>query len=235
MVVSPDGTRLYVVCGYTDFIPISVSVIDTATNVVVATIDTQAPNPVGIAISPDGKKLFVPAAGGLPPDGSLVGIDTATDSVTYYVIPSALGGQRFDTAAVTPDNTKLYANTVPYPPGTPEIAVFNPGTGGLKTTIPDVMFVEIFSPDSRHMYGVGLGGVAVIDTATNAATTAVANLPGAYDVAITPDGRHLYITDASTNSVAVADTSTYSISTVIGGLDGARPIAIVPAPSILPP
>lgn len=227
MVVSPDGTRLYVVCGYTDFIPISVSVIDTATNVVVATIDTQAPNPVGIAISPDGKKLFVPAAGGLPPDGSLVIIDTATDSVTYYIIPSALGGERFDTAAVTPDNTKLYANTVPDPPGTEEIAVFNPATGVLKTTIPDVMFVEISSPDSRHMYGVGLGGVAVIDTATNAATTAVANLPGAYDVAITPDGRHLYITDASTNSVAVADTSTYSISTVIGGLDGARPIAIV--------
>jgi len=227
MVVSPDGTKLYVVCGFTDFLPVSVSVIDTATNVVVATIDTQQVNPAGIAISPDGKRLFVPASGGNPPDGSLGVIDTATYSVTYYMVPSALFGQRFDTAAVTPDNTKLYANTVPFPPGTEEIAVFNPATGALETTIPDVMFVEISSLDSRHMYGVGLGGVAVIDTATNAATTAVANLPGAYDVAITPDGRHLYITDASTNSVAVADTSTYSISTVIGGLDGARPIAIV--------
>jgi YVTN family beta-propeller protein len=113
--------------------------------------------------------------------------------------------------------------------------VFNPTTGALRAAIPDVMTYEppspeIFSPDSRHMYGVGLGGVAVLDTATNAATTAVANLPGAFGVAITPDGRHLYITDASTNSVAVADTSTYSISTVIDGLEGARPIAIVPAP-----
>jgi YVTN family beta-propeller protein len=234
IVVSPDGTRVYVVCGVTDAIQVSVSVIDTATNVVVATIDTQDLNPMGIAISPDGKRLFLPAAGGLPPDGSLGVIDTATDAETYFFNPSWLG-ERFYSAAVTPDNTKLYANAMVDPPGIAQLLVFNPTTGALRAAIPDVMTYEppspeIFSPDSRHMYGVGLGGVAVLDTATNAATTAVANLPGAFGVAITPDGRHLYITDASTNSVAVADTSTYSISTVIDGLEGARPIAIVPAP-----
>jgi YVTN family beta-propeller protein len=106
----------------------------------------------------------------------------------------------------------------------------NPATGALMTTIPDVMTVGLFSPDSQHLYGVGLGGVAVINTATNAATTAVANLPGASDLAITPDGRHLYITDATTNSVAVADTSSYTISTIITGVNAAGPIAIVPAP-----
>jgi YVTN family beta-propeller protein len=105
----------------------------------------------------------------------------------------------------------------------------------LTTTIPDVMPVGVFSPDAQHLYGVGLGGVAVISTATNAATTAIANLPGAGDLAITPDGRHLYITDGSTNSVVIADTSTNMISTTIGGVNAPGAIAIVPAPSIFPP
>jgi YVTN family beta-propeller protein len=80
---------------------------------------------------------------------------------------------------------------------------------------------------------VGLGGVGVIDTATEVSATAVANIPGASGLAITPDGNHLYITDASTNSVLVADTATYTISTAIPvsiGLSGTGAIAIVPAP-----
>jgi YVTN family beta-propeller protein len=236
LVVSRDGTRVYVASGITNAIPISVSVIDTASNAVRATIDTGQYGPGGIAISPDGKKLFVPAGGsaGEIPGGSLVVIDTATDNVTYYDIPGSLGSE-FDWAAVTPDNTKLYVDDLYYPPDAPEVTEFNPATGALKSTIPDVMTVGVFSPDSKRMYGVGLGGVAVLDTATNAATTAVAGLPSASALAITPDGKHLYITDYTTNSVAVADTATYSISTVIGGLDGAHPIAIVPAPSTLAP
>jgi len=234
IVVSPDGTKAYVVCGWADAIQISVAVIDTATNVVVTTIETQDVDPAGIAISPDGKRLFLPASGGNPPDGSLGVISTATDVETYYFCPT-WAWARFDSAAVTPDNTKLYASGSVFPPGIPQLLVFSPVANSLKASLPEVMTAGVFSPDSRHMYGVGLGGVAVLDTTTNAAATAVANLPGARDLAITPDGRHLYITDPSTNSVAVADTSTYSISAIIGGLDGANPVAIVPAPSILPP
>ena len=90
--------------------------------------------------------------------------------------------------------------------------------------------VEVFSPDSQHLYGVGLGGVAVVNTVTEVPTTAVADVPGATNVAITPDGRRLYITDKNTNTVIVADTATYSISTVLPvTIAGNGAIAIVSA------
>ena len=228
IVVSPDGTRVYVASAFTDITDTIVSVIDTATNVVAASIDIPAQLPQGIAISSDGKKLYVPIQEGHTVSGDVAVVDTTTYKVSQIFDPTSILDY-YLSAAISPDNSKLFSNAYIYPPGgTNVIAIFNPATGGLTKTIPEVMTVAIFSPDSRHLYGVGLGGVAVIDTATDAATTAVGNLPGATSLAITPDGRHLYITDSSTNSVAVADTSTYTISTVIGGVNAAGPIGIVP-------
>jgi YVTN family beta-propeller protein len=61
-------------------------------------------------------------------------------------------------------------------------------------------------------------------------TAAVANIPGATGLAITPDGKHLYITDVTTGSVLVADTATYTISTILPvALAGSGAIAIVSA------
>jgi YVTN family beta-propeller protein len=110
------------------------------------------------------------------------------------------------------------------------IAVLDPATGGVTAKIPGVMTVGVFSPDSQRLYGVGLDGIAVIDTATDVPTTAVANIPYAADLAITPDGKHLYITDHSTNSVLVADSATYTISTILPiSIAGIGAIAIVSA------
>jgi YVTN family beta-propeller protein len=229
IVASPDGTRVYVISSAGGS---TVSAIDTATNVVVATIHIPG-GVVGvasIAISPDGKRLYVPSTSGV-----VAVIDTATNRlVSQFTIPDPYNpSETFYTAAVSPDNAKLYTNAYYYPPRPAfgdVIAVFDPATGGVTTTIPNVMDVGVFSPDSQHLYGLGLGGVAVIDTATDAPTTAVANIPDADDLAITPDGKHLYITDVSTSSVMVADTATYTISTILPVLvAGKGAIAIVSA------
>ena len=52
--VTPDGTKVYV----TNYGSNTVSVIDTATNTVTATV-TVGTNPRGVAVSPDGKKVYV--------------------------------------------------------------------------------------------------------------------------------------------------------------------------------
>lgn len=93
LLLSPDGARLYVTNGNDD----TVSVIDTATDRVVTTIDMapypNAPKgtaPQGLAISPDGATLYV-ANGG---NNDVAVVDTATAKVSGLIpagwYPSAL-------------------------------------------------------------------------------------------------------------------------------------------------
>jgi YVTN family beta-propeller protein len=106
------------------------------------------------------------------------------------------------------------------------VAVLNPVTYAQTTTLPAVLVAQVFSPNSQYLYGVGLGGVGVISTAANVSTTAVANVPNANQLAITPDGRHLYITDVYDGWVFVADTASYTVSTVLSvGSPGVDPSA----------
>ena len=85
MAITPDGTRAYVTNPDSN----SVSVIDTATNSVVATI---AVGGFGVAITPDGTRAYV-AGGGF---NTVAVIDTATNTVVadifvgVYVFPSGI-------------------------------------------------------------------------------------------------------------------------------------------------
>ena len=68
--VSPDGTRAYI----TDLVGASVSVLDTATNTITATIGVDA-GPVGVAVSPDGTHIYVT---NFRISGTVSVVDTAT-------------------------------------------------------------------------------------------------------------------------------------------------------------
>ena len=223
VVASPDGTRVHVVSqSFSNCASSTVSTIDTATNVVVATIDTPDDD-LGITISTDGKTLYLPS-GIFSGCGSQLNvafidvIDTASNSlVSQFGLPTlgVADPEVIDNTVISPSNAKLYVKHSYYYPGgyVDQVAFVNPATGAETKTIPDVLTPQVFSPDSHHLYGVGLGGVGVIDTATGVSITAVAAIPGATGLAITPDGKYLYIT--STNSVLMADTATYTISAVI--------------------
>jgi YVTN family beta-propeller protein len=235
IVASPDGTSVYALAGQGDTSDFFVSVIETATNSIATTFDIGGRYfPGGIAISPDGATLYVPYYGGLLQYGGLAIIDVATEAtVAVAGIPGA-SQNSFFTAAVSPDNTKVYANASYYPSippiGDNAILIIDNSTAS-STTIPPLLSVGVFSPDGKYLYGSGSGGVAVLDTATNEVVTTIpVTVAG---LAITPDGRHLYVTDG-VSSVAVIDTSTNKVSATISGVAGAGGIAMAPPPPLMP-
>ena len=73
--VTPDGKHVYVA----NFESLDVSVIDTATDTVVATVATVEPK--WIAVTPDGKHVYVPNYA----SGTVSVIDTATNTVVATV------------------------------------------------------------------------------------------------------------------------------------------------------
>ncbi len=258
IVVSPDGKRVYVV--YAAYVEPSISdpvfqtsivkTIDTGTNAVVASL-TLPDYDSSIAISADGKKLYLSASDSCGCASQMNAafidvVDTASNSLAntiQFPEPPVNGSpviagccEVIYSTVLSPNNAGLYSN-YSYDYGTEtssgsvdEIAILNPITGAQTKSIPDVLLAQVFSPDSKHLYGVGLGGVGVLDTATDVPATAVANVPGASGLAITPDGNHLYITDPSTHTVLAANTADFTISAVIPiPIAGIGAIVIVPA------
>ncbi len=77
----------------------SVSVIDTATNTVVATI-TAGSSPIGVAITPDGARAYVA--------NQIAGTVSVINTVSNTVVATiTLGGSPFG-VAITPDGTRAY-------------------------------------------------------------------------------------------------------------------------------
>ncbi|HMH52046.1 MAG TPA: IPTL-CTERM sorting domain-containing protein, partial [Candidatus Acidoferrum sp.] len=93
--INPTGTRLYVANAGAG----TVSVVDTATNVVIATV-TVGSFPFGVAVNPTGTRVYV-ANGGA--GGGVSVIDTASNTVVATVpVPSAAG------IAITPNGARAY-------------------------------------------------------------------------------------------------------------------------------
>ncbi len=87
----------------------TVSVIATATNTVVGSPITVGNGPVGVAVTPDGSKVYVANAVG----NTVSVIATATNTVVGSPIPV---GDDPVGVAVTPDGSKVYvANTATAP------------------------------------------------------------------------------------------------------------------------
>src|SRR5450631_821295 len=82
----------------------NVSVINTATNAVVATVSV-GDEPSDLALTPDGSRAYVVNTGGMSFNGDTVSvIDTATNTVAATV---AVGNAPFG-VAVTPDGSRAY-------------------------------------------------------------------------------------------------------------------------------
>jgi len=157
-----------------------ISVINTATNRVTATVPVGA-GPEGAVVTPDGKKIYVTNY----EDDTISVIDTVTNNVTAIVkVGSCPEG-----IVVNPAGTKVYVvnyedNTISIIDTTSNIVTANVTVGN------DPSGVAV-TPDGKKVYVTNYedNTTSIIDTANNIVTAnvTVGNSPSG--VAVTPDGK----------------------------------------------
>ena len=202
------------------------SVIDTATNKVIATVNVGT-GPYGVGVSSDGTKVYVTNND----TNNVSVIDTATNKVIATV---NVGLEPWG-VSVSPDGTKVYvANSLDN-----TTSVIDTATNTVIATVRVESYPSgvVVTPDGTKVYVASAtyienstynSIVSVIDTATN---TVIASVPvgtASTGVAVTPDGTKVYVANSLSNTTSVIDTATNTvIATVPVGIEP-RGIAVNP-------
>jgi YVTN family beta-propeller protein len=204
--VSPDGALAYVAGSGTR----TVSVVDLATNAVVADIPIEAGPPFNIALTPDGSRAYVTVydAAGRTGD-SVVVLDTQTRAVTATIPTESYPYG----VAVAPDGRRAYvtnhdANLVSVI-DTASNAVIN--KIGVKPNPHGIAF----SRDGARVYVANHDSnlVTVLDTANGAVVAEIPVGRSPHSLATSPDGSRVYVVNYDADSVAVIDPAA---NTVVG-------------------
>jgi YVTN family beta-propeller protein len=223
--ITPNGAFAYVtntgaVCDLCFFSqPPSVSVIDTATYKVVATIPVGQ-YPAGVAITPNGAFAYVANFN----SNSVSVIDTSTNTVaaTVPVGINPLG------VAVTPNGAFAYVTDYT----SADISVISTSTNTVVATVamgnpnwgvaitPNGTFAYVTNPRSNK--------VSVINTATNTVVATVTVGCGPEGVAITPSGAFAYVTNACDSTVSVINTATNAVVATVAVGSQPENVAITP-------
>ncbi len=230
--IAPDGKHAYVAV-QNPFHGDKVSVIDTATNQVSATIKAAGPDQV--AISPGGKHLYV-----ADDKGGLSVVDTATNQVSATIRL----GEAANAMAVTPDGKRLYVTG-----NSGTVSVVNLAKRKIVRTIPGAGTGGLaISPNGSRAYVVGVdnkarqGKVSVINTSTGAVTRTIpigdtppTTGPGRYflpsEVAVTPDGKSAYVVGSygqgtAQGTVFAINTATQAVTPIAVGAGDTMGVAI---------
>ena len=203
----------------TNFNSNTVSVIDTATDMVIATVPVGL-RPGGVAVTPDGSKVYITNE-----DSNTVSvIDSATNTISATI---PVGLVPFG-VAVTPDGSKVYVANG----GSGTVSVIDTATDTVSATIPvgnrsSPLGIAV-TPDGSKVYITNRSDpntVSVIDTATNTitATIPVGNGPVAFGVFIQPPrpGQPPPSFAGVAGSANCHGTSVSALVAKFGGLDAA--------------
>src|SRR5216683_621516 len=220
--ITPNGAFAYVtntgaLCDFCTFNPPpSVSVIDTATYSVVATIPVGN-YPAGVAITPNGAFTYVTNY-----TSSTVSVISTTSNTVVATV--AMGSPAWG-VAITPNGAFAYVTN----PGSNNVSVINTSTNTVVATVAVGCGPEgvAITPNGAYSYVTNScdSTVSVINTATNAvvATVAVGSEPT--NLAITPDGFFAYTSNFMTGNLSVIDTATNRVVDTVQAA-GTQPLGI---------
>ena len=187
--ISSDGTRAYVA----NYGSSNVSVIDTATNAVIATIGVGEPR--AIAVSPDGTRAYV-----LPTASQVSVIDTATNRVTATVALNGIGVE----IAFSPDGTRAYVITgsrVSSALTSVTVIDTDPSSARYNSVLTTINVGEnpsgiAVSPGGSEIYVTQSRSwaVSVIDAATNTITATIK--VGQFPIGVAAGSRQIYVVNS---------------------------------------
>jgi YVTN family beta-propeller protein len=224
--VSPDGERVYVTNTYKGCATktckgrkhsnkednhFSVHVIDTATNTVTDTVPVGS-FPKGIAVSPDGKKVYVTNSW----NDNVSVIDTAINTV----ISTVPVGRFPEGIAINPTGTRAYVtNSLD-----DNVSIINTKTNDVIATVNvgiNPVGVAV-NPEGTKVYVTNLGNysvpgntVSVIDTATDNVTATIKVGQQPVGVSVSPDGAKVYVANNGEDNISVIDTATNNVTATV--------------------
>ena len=200
---------------------LTVSVIDIASNTVVATIPVGF-GPSGVAVSPSGTRAYVTHSGGA---AFVSVIDTSSNTVATTI---GVGVQPLD-VAITPDGAFAYvANSL-----SNSVSVIDATTNTVVATIAVSSYPNAIAiaPNGSRVYVTHLNGnVTVIETGSNtiAATIPLGGLGGSpTGVVVGPGGGRAFVANGS-GGLVVIDTATNSVVTRVALSGLANSVDVLP-------
>jgi YVTN family beta-propeller protein len=238
MVITPDGNTAYVnnygaTPGAGSGNATTVRVVNLNTNMITGPAITVGLAPAALAITPDGKFVYVADyQTGTPNDGTITVINTSTNTATLNVVTGLFGPFAI---SITPDGSYAYVTNF----GSNNFSPFGTTLSKIDLQTNTIVATHTLSiqpsglaisPDGRYVYAsnyntlymdlynfsgltAGQGIVNIIDTVTNnilPISIAVDQSPDA--IAITPNGFYAYVTNYTSNTVSVIALQTFQIT-----------------------
>jgi YVTN family beta-propeller protein len=216
---APGGGTLYVTIFNDQRTIHAIDVINTASNTVVATVPQPA-RPFLPAVTPDGKRLFVPNH-----DIAAVSvIDTDTNKVVAQVTvppnPHWVAFSRDGSRAYTADHESNVVSVIDTTT-LKVLATIPVGTSPHSIAVhPNLPLVANVNYDA--------GTVSVIDTTTDQVVATIPVGRNPQNIAWAPDGRFAYVVNQGSNTVSVIDARTYQVTATIPTGNGPTSIAVLP-------
>ncbi|MGB9941312.1 PKD domain-containing protein [Methanosarcina sp.] len=209
--VVPKGSPAPSYAYITNFNSNTVSVINTSSNTVTATVPVGT-DPFGAAVSPDGSKVYV-ANANYDRSGTVSVIDRATNRVTATVDI----GYKYSPCgvAVTPDGKKVYVTDRDIN----GVSAIDTVTNTVTATVPAGVnpLGAAITPDGTKVYVTNRysNNVSVIDTGTNTVTATVKVGLGPSAVTVDQAGTKLYVANCESNTISVIDTSSNTVTAIV--------------------
>lgn len=216
--ISPDGSTAYVLAFPAGMGQTDIAVIDTASNVVTDLFDAGAGPWLGLAVTPDGTKLYAGAIFA----SYITAISTDPFAVIANIYPCPSTFSPFN-LAITPDGTTVYVSCW----ASTSIGVVSTASESLVGTISTAPYgdavggIVVTADGSKTYASVGYGGSAGFVLDINPLTNTVSDsIPtgtnsGGMAAAMTPDGQQLYVENEGLNSVSVIATATDTLTTAV--------------------